>query len=140
MIALTWVTPRFLWTLGAVALLLACAPGAPAFVVVATILTATLLFATMADAVTGPPRAELRVARVATEHLALRKTVDVKYTFENRSAHPIRVGIVETPVRTLRFIDDEALADVGAQSAATIARRIARRSGSRRLRAALRVV
>ena len=122
MIALTWVTPRFLWVLGAIALLLACSPGVPVFAVLAMILATGLLVVTIADAVTGPRRRELRIARAGTGHLALRKTVDLEYTVDNLSAQPIRVGIVEAPVRTLRLIEDEAIAEVPARSEVSIAR------------------
>jgi uncharacterized protein (DUF58 family) len=123
-IALTWVTPRFLWSLGVIALLLACAPGVPPFALVAALGGAALAAATIADAATGPRRSRLRVTRAATQHLALRKTVDLEYCVENLSARAVRVGIIEAPVRTLRFIEDEAVADVPAESAATLSRAV----------------
>jgi uncharacterized protein (DUF58 family) len=123
-IALTWVTPRFLWTLGVIALLLALAPGVPAFALVATLGAGVLLVATLADAVTGPQRRFVRVARATTQHLALRKTVAVAYDVDNLSERPIRVGIIETPVRTLHFVEDEAIADVPARRSVTVAREV----------------
>ncbi len=122
MIELTWFTPRFLFLACGVVLLLALAPGVPVFVVLATICGAALLAAAIVDASIGPRRAQLHVVRVATGHLALRRQATIEYIVENRSAVPMRIGILEAPVRTLQFIDDEVIADVGAWSAATIER------------------
>jgi uncharacterized protein (DUF58 family) len=123
-IALTWVTPRFLWSLGGIALLLACAPGVPPFAIVAALGAAVLVVVTIADAVAGPRRSRLRVERVQTQHLALRKAVELEYSVDNFSAQPIRVGIIEAPVRSLRFIDDETIADVPPRGGVTLARAV----------------
>jgi uncharacterized protein (DUF58 family) len=123
-IPLTWVTPRFLWAAGGIALLLACAPGVPAFSAVAVFVAAGLIVATVADAIVGPRRDCLRVTRATAQHLALRKTVELEYSVENVSAQPIRVVIVEAPVRTLRFVEDEAIADVPPHSVAAVARAV----------------
>jgi uncharacterized protein (DUF58 family) len=122
MIELTWFTTRFLYLAGGVALLLALAPGVPIFVVFATLCGVLLLAAVIVDASIGPRRAQLYVVRAATGHLALRNEATIEYVVENRAAVPIRIGILEAPVRTLQFIDDEAIAELRALSAATIAR------------------
>jgi len=120
----TWVTRRFLYLLGVIALLLACAPGVSVFLPLAAGCAALLLGALVTDAVAGPRRKDVRVLRVPVAHLALRRSVDLEYEVDNRSSRAIRIGIVEAPVRTLRFSDDEAIAVVPARSAAAVRRRV----------------
>ncbi len=98
-----WLTPRFLWTLAAIALLLACSPGVAFFVPLAGVLGAALAIATIVDAVLGPPFAALRIERTPPEHFALGVRAELSYTIENRSSRAIRIGIIETPVQTLAF-------------------------------------
>jgi uncharacterized protein (DUF58 family) len=117
-----WVTPRFLWALAAIALLLALSPGVPAFELVAIALAAALAAATVADAVLGPPRPALRVTRTPPAHFALGIRASISYAIENHSPRSVRVGIVETPARTLRFETDELVAAVPPQSRATVER------------------
>ncbi len=117
-----WFTPRFLWSLAAIALLLALSPGVSVFLPVAIALAATLAVATLADAVIGPPASALRVARKAPEHFALAVMTDIAYTIENRASRDVRVGIVETPARTLRYDADELIATVPSASRSTVAR------------------
>src|SRR5580704_12263239 len=119
-----WVTPRFLWMLAAIALLLALSPGVSAFVPLAFALAAGLVIATAADAILGPTSSALHVARTPPEHFALGIRAELWYSVENRSNRPIRIGIVETPARTLRFETDELVADVPPQSSAKIARSV----------------
>jgi uncharacterized protein (DUF58 family) len=119
-----WVTPRFLWTLAAIALLLALSPGVPLFVAFAIALAALLAAVTAADAVIGPPASALGIARKTPDHFALAVRTEIAYTIENRSSRAIRIGIVETPVRTLRYETDESIATVPAHSRATIARSV----------------
>ena len=119
-----WPTARFLWTLGAIALLLALSPGVPAFVVIAVVVAFALLAATVADAIAGPPLSALRIARVTPGHFALGIRTDLGYRVENRSGRQIRVGIVEAPARTLRFETDELVVVVPAQSRSTLARTV----------------
>ena len=115
-----WVTPRFLWTLAAIALLLACAPGVAFFVWLAAFLGAALAIATLADALLGPPASALRIARLPPAHFALGVRAELSYTVENRSKRSARVGIVETPVSTLRFDVDECIGEVPSQSRVTL--------------------
>ena len=117
-----WLTSRFLWTLAAIALLLALSPGVSLFVPLAIILSIALVIATIADAVLGPARSALRVTRTPPEHFALGVRADISYKIENRSSRSLRIGIIETPARTLRFETDELVADVPPQSRATIER------------------
>ena len=117
-----WITPRFLWVLAAIALLLALSPGVSLFVPLAIALGAALLVGTIADAVLGPPARDLRLERTPPEHFALAVPAMLSYTVENRSRIAVRVAIVETPVRTLRYDVDEIAGDVPAKSRATIVR------------------
>lgn len=119
-----WFTPRFLWVLAAIALLLALSPGVPLFVPLAVALAAALAVATVADAIMGPPPSALRVARKVPDHFALAVTTDVAYTIENRSSRDVRVGIVETPARTLRYETDELIATLPPASRSTAARSV----------------
>src|SRR6185437_11418701 len=82
---------------------------------------ALLVVALAADAIMGPRRKQLRVARVPIGHLALRRPAEFRYTIENRSARAISVTIAEHPTRTLRATAGDATGDVPANSEATIA-------------------
>jgi uncharacterized protein (DUF58 family) len=117
-----WVTPRFLWILAAVALVLALSPGAAAFVPLGILLAAALLTATIADAILGPQSREVSIERIPPEHFALAVPAELSYAVENRSRVPVRVAIVETPVRTLRYDVDELVGDVPSRSRATLVR------------------
>jgi uncharacterized protein (DUF58 family) len=117
-----WVTPRFLYLLGGIALLAACAPGVPPFVPLAELAGAALLIATVADAFGGPSPRDLSVERKPPDHLSLRVRAEIGYAVTNRSQRPVRVAIVETPVRTLRYGVDETIGDVPARSRATFER------------------
>jgi uncharacterized protein (DUF58 family) len=119
-----WFTSRFLWTLAAIALLLALSPGVSLFFTLALVLAIALAIATIVDASLGPPRSALRITRTPPEHFALGVRADISYAIENRSNRPIRIGIIETPARTLRFENDELVADVPPQSRAKIARSV----------------
>jgi uncharacterized protein (DUF58 family) len=119
-----WFTSRFLWTLAAIALLLALSPGVSLFFTLALVLAIALAIATIVDASLGPPRSALRITRTPPEHLALGVRADISYAIENRSNRPIRIGVIETPARTLRFENDELVADVPPQSRAKIARSV----------------
>jgi uncharacterized protein (DUF58 family) len=119
-----WFTSRFLWTLAAIALLLALSPGVSLFFTLALVLAIALAIATIIDASLGPPRSALRITRTPPEHFALGVRADISYAIENRSNRTIRIGIVETPARTLNFETDELVADVPPQSRAMIARSV----------------
>jgi uncharacterized protein (DUF58 family) len=119
-----WFTSRFLWTLAAIALVLALSPGVSLFFTLALVLAIALAIATIVDASLGPPRSALRITRTPPEHFALGVRADISYGIENRSNRPIRIGIIETPARTLRFENDELVADVPPQSRAKIARSV----------------
>jgi uncharacterized protein (DUF58 family) len=117
-----WFTARVLWALAAIALLLALSPGVAFFAPLAIALSGALLVATIVDATFGPRTSELRVTRTPPEHFALAIPVELSYAIENYSKRAIRVGIIETPVRTLRFDVDELIAEIPSQSRATLSR------------------
>ncbi len=117
-----WVTPRFLWTLTAIALLAACSPGVAIFVPLAIGLASLLAVAAVIDVVLGPLPSTLRIGRTPPEHFALGVIAELSYTIENRSNRAVRLGIIETPLRTLRFGIDELISAVPAASRATIVR------------------
>ena len=119
-----WVTPRFLWTLAAIALLLACSPSIALFVWLAALLSAALAVATLADALLGPPASALHIERLPPAHFALGVRAELSYTVENRSKRTARVGIVETPMPALRFDVDECIGEVPAQSRVTLLRAV----------------
>jgi uncharacterized protein (DUF58 family) len=107
-----WVTPRFLWILALVALLLACAPAISLFVPLALTLAAALAIATLVDAALGPRAREIVVTRTPPEHFALRTPAELVYAMENASKTGVRAGIIETPLRCLRFDVDELTGEV----------------------------
>ncbi|MBV8117069.1 MAG: DUF58 domain-containing protein [Candidatus Eremiobacteraeota bacterium] len=119
-----WVTARFLYALGAVALLAACSPGFSPLLPMAFAVAIALAVATVVDALLGPPRRCVAVTRAADDHFALRAAGELRYGFENRSSRRVRAGITETPVRTLHFVQDEAIGDVPPRSRATLTRAV----------------
>jgi uncharacterized protein (DUF58 family) len=117
-----WFTPRFLGALAIVALLLATSPGVAAFIPLALALAAALAIATIADAILGPRASDIRITRTPPEHFALGVRTELSYAAENRSSRAIRLGVIETPVPTLRFETDELVADLPPESRTTLAR------------------
>ncbi|MBV9028016.1 MAG: DUF58 domain-containing protein [Candidatus Eremiobacteraeota bacterium] len=119
-----WFTSRFLWTLAVIALLLACSPGAAFFIPLAEALAAALAVATIADALLGPRASQIVVKRTPPEHFALGVATTISYAVENRSRQAVRVGILETPARTLRLDADETVAEVPPRSRVTAPPRV----------------
>lgn len=119
-----WVTPRVLWVLTAIALLLACSPGAPLLLPFAIALSIALAAATIADAILGPRVAGIVVTREPSEHFALGVAARLSYAVENRSGFAVHAGIIETPIRALRFDIDELIGDLPPHSRVTLSRPI----------------
>ncbi len=115
-----WVTPRCLYLAGAIALFLALSPGLPALIPVAIIGAVALASAVIADAVLGPSGRSLELRRIPAEHFSLRVPARITYELENRSARALRFGVIETPVRTLSFVQEEAGGHVPAQARARV--------------------
>jgi len=118
----SWVTVRFLYLLGGVAVLLASAPGFGPLVPVALLCAGALAVATVADLLRGPRRSALTIGREPTGHFALRVAAQIPYAVENRSSVDVRVGIVEAPVRALAYDEDEAVCDVPARTRTSFGR------------------
>jgi uncharacterized protein (DUF58 family) len=118
------VSAKCLYALGGVAVLAACSPGLPVLWPVALACAAALIVAVVVDAYRGPRLRQLTFERLPPQHLALRVTAELPYVAENRSPRAIRFGIVESPVRTLRFVEDEAIASVPPHSRATVLRAV----------------
>lgn len=119
-----WLTPRFLYVLGGVALLLACSPGLPLLLPAAIAAAALLAAATACDLLLGPRNRDVGVERLTSDHLALRVTRELTYRVVNRSRRTIRAGVVETPVRTLQWGEDDAAVDVPPRSSVETVRRV----------------
>ncbi len=120
----SWFTTRFYWFLAVVAALLACAPGWHVLGYVAGVLAAALALAVLVDLAIGPARSEIAVRRLEAEHFALRVAAELGYEVEQRSEQSLRLGIFETPLRTLRFDDEEVSAVLPPRSRATLRRRV----------------
>jgi uncharacterized protein (DUF58 family) len=120
-----WVTPRALFILGIIALSLACAPGLPFLGSFAYAVAIVLVAGTITDFAFGPRRRALQVERLLPErHFAMRGAAEIRYAISNRAPIAVRAGIVEAPVRTLFYVDDEVVADVPSRRRAIIARRV----------------
>lgn len=119
-----WVTQRFLLLLGAIALLCACAPGAAWLGSAAAASGFVLIAALLADLALGPRRSALRIERRVPEHWALRVDAELSYSVTNARSPAVRLGIIETPVRTLYFVEDEVTANVPPRSRLLLQRRV----------------
>lgn len=117
-----WPTPRALYAGGAVAFLLALSTGVPALLPIGIAFGAVLSIATAIDAFYGPGVRQLRIERFVPDHFALRVAAELNYVVENRSNRAMRAGIVETPVRTVQFLQDEAIVAVPPHSRARTSR------------------
>lgn len=113
-----WLTPRALWLAAGVAFLLALGGVNAILLPLAVAAGVALIAALAADAVTMPPRASLAVERQSADRFALRKHAQISYAVENRSAHPARVTIVETPAALLSFDPEDLTLDVPPRSRA----------------------
>jgi uncharacterized protein (DUF58 family) len=114
-----WLSARGVWALLGLALLLALASIAPAFLYVFAFATAAVLGLLAADVALGPSQHALRVVRRPLPHLALRRTASVSYEVANRAPVEIRVGLVEPPVPALDFAAESVVATIPPRSAGT---------------------
>ncbi len=105
-----------------IAVALACAPGAPWFAGVAQSAGLALAAATLADLVLGTRG--VRLAREPPGHLAMRVDATLRYAVVNASAIAVRVGVVESPARTLHALDDEVTAWIAGHSRTRLTRRV----------------
>ena len=106
-----WVTVRFLYLLGAIAVLLAASPGLRVLEPIGLSCAAALALATILDLAIGPRASSLTLDREPTGHFALRVPGKIGYALSNRSSRDVRAGVVEAPTRTIAYDEDEALVD-----------------------------
>ncbi len=106
---------RAVWALGFAAFLLAASPGVHLFATLAYAVLAALVIASLVDFWRMPRR--IAVHRLAAPHFALRRPAELRYRIDNASSIPLRVGFVESPMRTLDFGESEITAGVPANAA-----------------------
>jgi uncharacterized protein (DUF58 family) len=116
-----WPSARALWALGAIAILLACSPGAPICLPLALLFAALLLVALIADVVRLPRPRGIDVRRELPAHFSLRRSAELRYAIENHSRRALRIGLVEAPLRTLDMGEADVVTVVPAQSEVTAA-------------------
>ena len=114
-----WPSARALWALGAIALLLACSPGLAVCVPLAIAASVVLFVAFVADLALLPSPRAVRVCRELPPHFSLRRSAELQYVVENASRRALRVGIVETPLRTLDLGEMELVTFAPAHSRVT---------------------
>ncbi len=107
-----WPAPRAYWALVILAMLLAVAGALPAFLILAALAAAALVAGSLADALTGVASAKLEIEREAPEPFALRAPGVLRYRFGNRSDAALRLNVIESDCRVLRYAQDEITASV----------------------------
>ena len=117
-----WFAPHFYYAGAAIVVLLATSPMLRPLLYVAILGAIGLLAATILDLAVGPPRRELHLTREPAEHFALRVNAQLSYALENRSRRLVRAAVMEAPVRTLRFDEDQAFFDAPPRARATAVR------------------
>lgn len=108
-----WLSTRGVWVLLGLAASLAIASVVPVLAYVTIAAAVIALGFAIADAALGPSTRALRVRRLPLEPVALRRAAHVTYEIENRARIGIRIGLLETPVPTLDFARETAVASVG---------------------------
>ena len=114
-----WLSARGIWVFLALGILIAFASVFPALVIVSLVAAACVLAALATDFAYGPTRRSLTIVREPVDYVALRRSAEVGYRIENRSALPIRIGIFETPLATIDFVTASLEAAVAARSRTT---------------------
>lgn len=117
-----WFAPRFYWALGAIAALLACAPGVPLFIPAGVAASVVLCALLIADFARGPRANDIAVTRRIPDHIALRTPAIIAYDVSNRSRIDIRFYAVDAAVRTLTFDAPASPARIPAERRMTIER------------------
>jgi uncharacterized protein (DUF58 family) len=116
-----WPSARGIWLLLALCASLALWSVVP-LAVVALVLTAAVSAALVAaDIALGPSTRTMSLKRDAVGFVALRRSGEVSYVIENRSASALRVAVLESPVAILDFVRPELRVLVGPRSRATFA-------------------
>jgi uncharacterized protein (DUF58 family) len=117
-----WPAPRAYWTLAILAMLLAISGALPAFLLLAALCAAALFAGVLADAFTGVPRALLEIEREEPEPFALRAPGVLRYRIRNGSGAALRLHLIESDCRILRYVQDEIIVAVPPQSQASAER------------------
>ncbi len=115
-----WFSPLALWLLVAIAFVLALTPGIALAAPLASVLGVALVVACVLDGLAGPPRGAIFVARIVPAHLSLRRPLVLRYHVENRSAHAVRVALLEAPLRMISVSEEETIAFVPARSSVDV--------------------
>jgi uncharacterized protein (DUF58 family) len=113
-----WPAPRAYWGLAILAILLAVGGALPAFLILAALCAAALVAGTLADAFTGVARASLEIEREPAEPFALRAPGVLRYRIGNRSGTALRLNLIESDCRVLRYPQDEIMISVPPHSEA----------------------
>ncbi len=108
-----WITGRLAALATAIAFVYALSALYPPLATVALALGTALAGVGIADALIGPRRRDITIAREPLEHLSLRRTTTLRYRVVNRSAAAIRYQLVDTPVSLLRIPEAPASGMVG---------------------------
>jgi uncharacterized protein (DUF58 family) len=115
-----WLSARGIWVFLALGVLIAFASVLPALLIVSLVAAACVLAALAVDFAYGPTRRTLTIVREPVDYVALRRSAEVGYRIENRSALPIRIGIFETPLATIDFERASLEAAVAARARTTV--------------------
>ena len=119
-----WPAPRAYWALSILALLLAAGGALPPFLILAALCAAALVAGTLADAFTGAAGAKLEIERETPEPFALRAPAVLRYRIGNRSDAALRLNLIESDCRILRYAQDEITAVVPPHSQVSVARAV----------------
>jgi uncharacterized protein (DUF58 family) len=111
--AFAWITPRFVFALIAIALLIALGVFVPALAYVGASAAVVLVGLIIADADSGPRRRDVTVVRLALGHVALRSPTTFRYEIDNRSRTAMTFEIVDTPIALFDLPDEGVRGVVG---------------------------
>ena len=103
-------------------MVLAIGGALPAFLLLAALCGPALLAGVLADAFTGVPRALLEIEREEPEPFALRAPGVLRYRIRNRSDAALRLHLIESDCRVLRYVQDEITVAVPPHSEASAER------------------
>jgi uncharacterized protein (DUF58 family) len=112
--AFPWVTPRFIVAIVVIAIVYAAGNFVSVLTPAAYALAAALAGFTIADALVGPRRGDVAIARDAVDHFSLQAPAELRYSVSNRGKTAIRFGLVDTPIGLLQFPETPVLGTVGA--------------------------
>jgi uncharacterized protein (DUF58 family) len=111
--AFPWVTPRLVFALVVIALIVAAGTFAHVALTLAMLAGAGVAGLLIADLALGPRKGALDVRREAVGHLALRLPAALRYSVTNRGPTRLRYEIVDTPIASLLFPPEPVVGSVG---------------------------